>query len=64
MKFIKTYLLIIIGAIILFTANVESLKMPYLYIVGIIVLMVGLFNISRSIRSKDDLEKNREDNEF
>ncbi len=58
MKFVKTYLLIIIGAIILFTANTESLKSPYLYIIGIVLLMFGLFNISKTIRNKDEIEKN------
>lgn len=56
MKFLKTYFLIIIGAIILFTASTETLKSPYLYIFGIVFLMFGLFNISRSIRSKEEIE--------
>lgn len=57
MKFIKTYLLIIIGGIILFTANTDTLKRPYLYIAGIVFLMFGLFNISRTIRNKEDINK-------
>ena len=56
MKFLKTYLLIIIGAVILVFANTETLKTPYLYIVGIVFLMFGLFNISRTIRSKKEIE--------
>ncbi len=56
MKFLKTYFLIIIGAIILVFANTETLKTPYLYIAGIVFLMFGLFNISRSIRSKEEIE--------
>ena len=56
MKFIKTYLLIIIGGVILIFANTETLKMPYLYIFGMVFLMFGLFNISRSIRSKDEIK--------
>ena len=63
MKFIKTYLLIIVGAAILFTANTESLSKPYLYILGIACLMFGLFNISKNIRSKDEIENNSNDNE-
>ena len=64
MKFLKTYFLIIIGGIILFTANTETLKAPYLYIVGIVFLMFGLFNISATISSKketDELEFNDEE---
>jgi len=56
MKFLKTYFLTIVGAIILFTANTESLGSPYLYIVGIVFFMLGLFNISKSVRSKGEIE--------
>lgn len=56
MKFIKTYLIIIIGSVILVFANTETLKTPYLYIVGIILLMFGLFNVSRTVRSKEDIK--------
>ena len=56
MKFIKTYLMIIIGGIILFTATTETLKSPYLYIIGIVFLMFGLFNISKTVRSKEDIK--------
>lgn len=61
MKFVKTYLLIIVGAAILFTANTESLGKPYLYILGIAFLMFGLFNISKNIRSKDEIDNNLND---
>ncbi len=61
MKFIKTYLLLIIGGVILFTANSEKLNLPYLYIVGIVLVMFSLFNISRNIRSKVDDEENNTD---
>ena len=61
MKFVKTYLLIVVGAIILFTANTDSFKNPYLYIIGIVFLMVGLFNISKTIRSKAELEDKNDD---
>lgn len=56
MKFLKTYFLIIVGAIILVFANTETLKMPYIYIAGIVFLMFGLFNISRIIRSKEEIK--------
>lgn len=63
MKFVKTYLLIIVGAGIIFTANTETLKIPYLYIIGIVLLMLGLFNISKTIRSKEELENDRKDHD-
>ena len=56
MKFLKTYLLIIIGTVILVFANTETLKTPYLYIFGIVFLMFGLFNVSRTIRSKEGIK--------
>ena len=63
MKFVKTYLLIIVGAAILFTANTESLNKPYIYILGIVCLMFGLFNTSKNIRSKDEIDNNSNDSE-
>lgn len=54
MKLLKTYLPLIVGAIILFTAKTDNFEMPYLYIAGIVLVMYGLFNISRSIKSKND----------
>lgn len=54
MKFIKTYLPLIVGGAILFTANTESHKLPYLYILGIVLVMFGLYNISRGIKGKED----------
>ncbi len=56
MKFLKTYLLIIIGTVILVFANTETLKKPYLYIFGVVFLMFGLFNVSRTIRSKEEIK--------
>ncbi len=57
MKFLKTYFLIIVGAMILITANTDTLSSPYLYIAGIVFFMFGLFNISRTIRSKEEIDK-------
>ena len=61
MKFIKTYLPLIIGAIILFSANTDKLSSPYLYILGVVLVMLSLFNISRNIRSRVDDEQNNTD---
>lgn len=61
MKFLKTYLFIIIGAVILFTANTESLNSPYTYIIGVAIMMFGLFNLSKNLKSNS--EKNNKDQE-
>lgn len=58
MKFLKTYFLFVVGAVILFSATIETLKNPYLYIVGIVFLMLGLFNISRTVKSNSKNETN------
>ena len=64
MKFIKTYLPLIIGAVILFSAKTDKLDSPYLYIIGIVLVMWSLFNISRGIRSRVDEDQNNLDNEL
>jgi ABC-type phosphate/phosphonate transport system permease subunit len=61
MKFIKTYLPFIIGAIILFSAKSEKLDSPYLYILGIVLVMWSLFNISKGIRSRINDDQNNTD---
>ena len=58
MKFIKAYLPLIIGAVIIFTAKSETLNSPYLYIFGIVLVMWSLFNISKNIRSRVDEDEN------
>ena len=64
MKFIKTYLPLIIGAVILFSAKTDKLNSPYVYIIGIVLVMWSLFNISRGIRSRVDDDQNNIDNEL
>ena len=58
MKFIKAYLPLIIGAVIIFTAKSETLNSPYLYIFGFVLVMWSLFNISKNIRSRVDEDEN------
>lgn len=54
MKFIKTFLPLLVGASILLTATTERLNTPYLFILGIVLTMFGLYNLSKGIRSKSD----------
>lgn len=64
MKFIKTYLFIIIGAVVLFTANTDSLNTPYTYIVGVAIIMFGLFNLSKNLKSNSERHNKDQENEF
>ena len=61
MKILKTYLPLIIGAVILVSANSERFKTPYLYIFGIVLMMFGLYNISKTVRSKVNNYDSEED---
>ncbi len=50
------YILIILGAIIAIYAKSETKQNEYVLIGGIIVLMIGVYRISRSVPSKHDSE--------
>ncbi|MBT8393599.1 MAG: hypothetical protein KJN66_02005 [Bacteroidia bacterium] len=63
MKFLKTYLFIIIGAVILFTATTDNLNTPYSYVVGIVIMMYGLFNLSKNLKSNSEKKQNDQENE-
>ena len=54
------YILILIGCIIAIYAQADEQQNTIYLVVGIVVLMFGLFNLSRGIPSK----KNDEDEEF
>ena len=58
MKLLKIYLPLLLGAIILFMANTESLQNPVIYVIGIILFMFGLYNVSSTIRGKSDQDDN------
>lgn len=50
------YLLIVLGAVIAIYSKYEAKQNEYLLIGGIVVLMIGVYRISRSIPSKHDRE--------
>lgn len=50
------YLLIVLGAVIAIYSKYEARQNEYLLIGGIVVLMIGVYRISRSIPSKRDGE--------
>ncbi len=64
MNFLKTYLFIIIGAVILFTANTDNLNSPYSYIIGVVIIMFGLFNLSKNLKSNSEKHNKDQENEF
>lgn len=51
---------IILGGIIAFYANAEEQQNTLLLITGIGLLMIGLYNISKTIPSKNDEENDNE----
>ncbi|MGJ5640885.1 hypothetical protein I3217_02040 [Formosa sp. S-31] len=51
------YILIVIGIIVAMFAKIDPNQNKYILIIGICVLMFGIFRLSQSIPSK----KNRED---
>ncbi|MGB3606143.1 hypothetical protein [Psychroserpens sp.] len=60
---IVSYLLILIGGAIAIYAQAYEDQNQYILISGIVVLMVGVYTISRNIASKnerDERENNRE----
>lgn len=54
-------LLIIFGAIVAVYAKAGAEQNVYILIAGIILLMLGVYRISRNIPSKNDQETNADD---
>ncbi|MDO6597512.1 hypothetical protein Q4512_11345 [Oceanihabitans sp. 2_MG-2023] len=52
------YLLVVIGCIVAIYASAESKQNTLILVVGIVVLMFGLFRISRTIPNKKKEEEN------
>lgn len=56
MKYLN-YILILIGAIVAIYSKVGEAQNQYILIGGIVMLMVGVYRISRTIPSKNDTEE-------
>lgn len=54
-------LLIILGAIVAVYAKAGAEQNVYILIAGIVLLMLGVYRISRNIPSKNDQETNADD---
>jgi len=58
-----SFSLIVIGGFIAFYAQSGTNQNQYLLVLGIFVLMMGLYRISRNIPSKYDQENSKEEND-
>ncbi|WP_298494919.1 LPXTG cell wall anchor domain-containing protein [uncultured Algibacter sp.] len=62
MKYLN-YILIIIGAFIAMYAKTGTDQNQYILIGGIVLLMIGVYRISRNIPSRNDNDLNNPDND-
>ncbi|WP_298238210.1 hypothetical protein [uncultured Algibacter sp.] len=62
MKYLN-YILILLGAIIAMYSKVGADQNQYVLIIGIIVLMIGVYRISRTIPSKNDKDEDANNEE-
>lgn len=58
---IINYLLILIGAIVAIYAQAEEEQDVVILIIGIVILMLGIYRISRNIPSKYDRDNTNQD---
>lgn len=61
MKYIN-YILIILGAFVALYAKAGTEQNLFILIAGIIMLMIGIYRISKTIPSKSHEEENKENN--
>lgn len=57
MKYLN-YILILIGAIVAMYSKADQEQNQFVLIGGIVILMIGVYRISKTIRSKNDDEHN------
>ncbi|MCH4552745.1 hypothetical protein [Aestuariibaculum lutulentum] len=62
MKYIN-YILIVLGAVVAIYSKAGEEQNQYILIAGIIILMAGIYRISKTIPSKNSEENMFEDNE-
>lgn len=59
MKYLN-YILILIGAVVAMYAKASTNQNQYILIVGIVILMIGIYRISRTIPSKHEIDDNND----
>ncbi|WP_052172544.1 hypothetical protein [Psychroserpens jangbogonensis] len=60
MSRIISYILIITGAFVAIYAQAEEEQNQYILIGGVVVLMMGIYRVSRNIPSKKDQDENNQ----
>lgn len=62
------YILIVLGAVVAMYANSEEKQNQYILIGGIVILMIGIYRISRNIPSKhqenEDVNIKKDENDL
>ncbi|GAA3580147.1 hypothetical protein [Snuella lapsa] len=58
---ILNYVLIVIGAAVALYANADETQNQYVLIAGIVVLMLGVYRVSRTIPGKDEEQDDSND---
>ena len=57
-----SYILIVIGGIVAIYAQANEQQNQFILIAGIVILMLGIYNVSRNIPSKKDGEDDSQNN--
>ena len=61
MKYLN-YIFIVLGAVVAIYAKTGTEQNQYILIGGIVILMIGIYRISKTIPSKDDDDLNNDEN--
>ena len=61
MKYLN-YIFIVLGAVVAIYAKTGTEQNQYILIGGIVILMIGIYRISKTIPSKDDDNLNNDEN--
>ena len=58
------YIFIVIGGSVAIYANAEEQQNEYLLITGVVMLMIGIYRVSRHIRSKSETIEEEKENKI
>ncbi|MEN3325130.1 LPXTG cell wall anchor domain-containing protein [Mariniflexile soesokkakense] len=61
MKYLN-YIFIVLGAVVAIYAKTGTEQNQYILIGGIVILMIGIYRISKTIPSKDEDDLNKDEN--
>jgi len=57
-----SYAMIFIGGVVAIYANAQTNQNQYILIAGIVILMAGIYRISRNIKSRKETEDDTQNN--